>query len=387
MRSATQSILFFRFPYESAYGGEEKVHLQMAKIFCSEKKIPLLLGSCNTLQKLFHQENFLAWNIPMIKDITSKKTILISIVTVPLFFLLGLYIFPFFKYKYNTRQIICMTYIEKVIWTPLALLFGYKVFWSHHAPLGDWFYNNPYSWLWKFFSSRVRIITPSKSIKNELKNFLEKNKKHNQKKSLKAENIQCVYNPITVLGSQEKNKKKSDKNNYQYYKHKIGTASRLSSEKNIQMVLLVAKKFPDILFSIAGTGSESIALHAYAKKNDIKNIEFLGFIPQESMKKFFQSLDLFLLPSLKEPFGLVAGEAMYCGIPVLVSDVDGIGEVVGKYGEYFNPESLHSLESQIQNFLNLSAEEQKNRGAKGKNHIIENFSFQRFEKKIKKVFA
>jgi glycosyltransferase involved in cell wall biosynthesis len=49
-------------------------------------------------------------------------------------------------------------------------------------------------------------------------------------------------------------------------------------------------------------------------------VRFLGFVNQSQLPSVYRAADLFVLPSLFEPFGLVVNEAMLCGLPVAVSD-------------------------------------------------------------------
>lgn len=57
-------------------------------------------------------------------------------------------------------------------------------------------------------------------------------------------------------------------------------------------------------------------------------------IPEEEMGKFYEGLDLFVLPSTNslEAYGMVQVEAMLCGVPVVASDLFGVRTIVQKTG-------------------------------------------------------
>ncbi|OQA08810.1 MAG: Glycogen synthase [Firmicutes bacterium ADurb.Bin373] len=58
------------------------------------------------------------------------------------------------------------------------------------------------------------------------------------------------------------------------------------------------------------------------------NTEFLGFLQEEQRNYYLRQADVAVFPSLYEPFGIVALEAMAAQIPVIVSDTGGLSEVV-----------------------------------------------------------
>jgi len=72
-------------------------------------------------------------------------------------------------------------------------------------------------------------------------------------------------------------------------------------------------------------------------------VTFLG--QQDEVAGLFSVADLFLLPSAKESFGLVALEAMACGVPVIASRVGGLPEVIGdkQAGFLYPPERLDRM--------------------------------------------
>lgn len=90
---------------------------------------------------------------------------------------------------------------------------------------------------------------------------------------------------------------------------------RLIECKNLKFLV---KTFNDLgkPLTIVGKGELEDELKAMAKSN----ITFLGFIDNEKLKSIYQAHDVFILPSKSEPWGLVVEEALYWGLPVIVSD-------------------------------------------------------------------
>jgi glycosyltransferase involved in cell wall biosynthesis len=80
-------------------------------------------------------------------------------------------------------------------------------------------------------------------------------------------------------------------------------------------------KVPNSFLVFAGDGPERNNLERRAVELGIEDrVRFLGFLNQSQLPSAYRAADLFVLPSLFEPFGLVVNEAMLCGLPVAVSD-------------------------------------------------------------------
>ncbi len=72
-------------------------------------------------------------------------------------------------------------------------------------------------------------------------------------------------------------------------------------------------------------------------------VRFLGFVPIETLRAFYQTASAFVFPSLYEGFGLPPLEAMACGTPVVCSSVSSLPEVVGEAAVIVNPENVFDI--------------------------------------------
>jgi glycosyltransferase involved in cell wall biosynthesis len=84
-------------------------------------------------------------------------------------------------------------------------------------------------------------------------------------------------------------------------------------------------------------------------------IIFTGYVTEEEMICLYNGAKIFVYPSLYEGFGLPPLEAMACGVPVIVSNVSSLPEVVGDAALMFSPESFVELKDKIQELLNDQA--------------------------------
>lgn len=111
----------------------------------------------------------------------------------------------------------------------------------------------------------------------------------------------------------------------------IGYLGRLEPHKGIDDLLhataLLLPIQPNLHVEISGDGPERPSLEALAQALGIANhVHFLGRVPNAA--NFLRQLDIFVLPSRFEAFGLVAAEAMAVGTPVIVTNAGGLPEVV-----------------------------------------------------------
>lgn len=108
---------------------------------------------------------------------------------------------------------------------------------------------------------------------------------------------------------------------------------RLVREKGVQVLIdavpNILKYRPDTKFIIAGKGPYESALKIQAAGLGIGNrVYFTGYINDDLRNSLYNQSAVAVFPSLYEPFGIVALEAMAARAPVVVSDTGGLGEIV-----------------------------------------------------------
>lgn len=110
---------------------------------------------------------------------------------------------------------------------------------------------------------------------------------------------------------------------------------------------------------------------------------FTGFMPDEDTPFVFAGTEAFVLPSLYEGFGIPVVDAMACGIPVIVSNVSSLPEVVGDAGLLVDPKSV----TQIEQAIRLISTDKKLRDRLSKKALLQskNFSWKKMAKDVIKV--
>jgi glycosyltransferase involved in cell wall biosynthesis len=108
---------------------------------------------------------------------------------------------------------------------------------------------------------------------------------------------------------------------------------RVTLQKGPDYFLYAAKKVlehdPNVKFIIAGSGDmEPFIIEKAAELGISKNVLFAGFLQGNDVDKAYKMADLYVMPSVSEPFGITALEAIRNGTPILISKQSGVSEVV-----------------------------------------------------------
>ena len=106
------------------------------------------------------------------------------------------------------------------------------------------------------------------------------------------------------------------------------------------------------LVIIGDTISQYPAVRQAVIKSRVEHaVRFLGFVPFETLRCFYEYAAAFVFPSRHEGFGLPPLEAMACGTPVVTSNVSSLPEVVGDAAVLVNPENVFDIARGIREVL------------------------------------
>ncbi len=130
----------------------------------------------------------------------------------------------------------------------------------------------------------------------------------------------------------------------------VGSIGSLTSQKNYTTLIDIANELPkhNFKFRIAGVGPRRKKLELEAEDQKLKNIEFLGRV--DHIPSFLEDVDIYIQPSSWEGLCITVIEAMAAGLPIVGSDVGGIGMNVkrSKCGYVYHPNDVSGFVEAIE---------------------------------------
>lgn len=163
----------------------------------------------------------------------------------------------------------------------------------------------------------------------------------------------------------------------------IGVVSRLEPIKGMDLVVPafaeVLKEFPEVRLLVVGDGSLRATMEQQAiELGCADRITWVGRQPQEELSHWYEQMDIVLMPSRSEGFGLTAIEAMANGCVVVASNVGGLPEVVrdGVCGLLHRSEDVHDMAEKM--CVLLGDNELYNRIRTQALCEVEKYSFERY---------
>ncbi|MEO6327874.1 MAG: glycosyltransferase, partial [Ginsengibacter sp.] len=170
------------------------------------------------------------------------------------------------------------------------------------------------------------------------------------------------------------------------------TLTRISSrerykgyDKVLQAMAKIRVKNPAIHYVLAGSYDieEKAYIDALVKKRDLtKNISMPGYIPDEEVANHFAIADMYVMPSMKEGFGIVFIEAMYYGLPVIAGNLDGSVDALcnGRLGLLVNPFDVNEIQAAIEKIL-----ADRNAYNPNKELLMKNFSYTTYKNNLENI--
>jgi glycosyltransferase involved in cell wall biosynthesis len=153
-------------------------------------------------------------------------------------------------------------------------------------------------------------------------------------------------------------------------------------EKNLKFLLDVFSELrEDLNLELLLIGSGDSTLQIY----ESSRIKFKGYLDKEAKVSVMQTAHVLILPSLREPWGLVVNEALALGMPVALSTSVGATDMVDKNGVVFHPNNKDELKNAIEFFI--KNKENIARMSKRSLEIYQGYTIERAAAVVSEVFS
>lgn len=202
----------------------------------------------------------------------------------------------------------------------------------------------------------ARILAVSQFTKNEIEKLFR----------IPEERIEVVYNAIDerfLHGHASDADREMIAERYQVTYPFVLYAGAIRPHKNVVRIIEAFSalktqlekegQLPDLKLIVIG---DDLSSHPRLRRTVIRSgvqndVRFLGFVPIEVLRIFYDVAKVFVFPSLYEGFGLPPLEAMAHGTPVVASNTSSVPEVTGTAALLVNPENVFEIERGVQRAL------------------------------------
>ena len=209
------------------------------------------------------------------------------------------------------------------------------------------------------------------------RSFFGSSQLYDENYPLKKHNHFTIYNALPVSLPIIPEKRTADR------PMTIGVISRLEVIKGMDLVVpafaKVKASHPDVRLLIVGDGTLREQMEQQGQAANISDyVEFVGRQPQEALSQYYDRIDILLMPSRSEGFGLTAIEGMARGCVVVASRIGGLPEVVceGEVGLLHEAGNVDDLASKLI-YLCESPESWRRLSARAITYV-KRFGFDRF---------
>ncbi|WP_100629629.1 glycosyltransferase [Algoriphagus formosus] len=212
-----------------------------------------------------------------------------------------------------------------------------------------------------------------------------------EKTGVKKDKIRVVLNGLSLSEKKEESELDQIQEYLALLKNElvIGFVGRLFDDhKRVSDLIKAVKltKSDSLKVLIIGDGPDKKSLMALVNQFGLMDqVMFAGY--QSHNQNFYSMMDVLVVPSSREGFGLVAVEAMLHGLPVIATKVGGLQDIVldQETGYLVPPLSPESLAEKIQ-ILIEQPELRQEMGEKGKQRALEHFSAERYCREVENLY-
>lgn len=159
----------------------------------------------------------------------------------------------------------------------------------------------------------------------------------------------------------------------------------------IRAIDLIRKQISEVKLIVGGEGNLKGEYMKLAKSLKLdKQIDFMGFIKQEELVKYYNRCDVLVLPSIsskQEGFGVVLLEAMACAKPVVTTNITGLAEEIkeAQAGIVIEPKNVNSLSEAIVEILRDQNSAQA-MGRRARQLVEKEYSWNNVARKIERLY-
>jgi glycosyltransferase involved in cell wall biosynthesis len=270
----------------------------------------------------------------------------------------------YFEFRTIVRRLRCdLVHIPHLYWLPRSLSCPYVVtvhdlleFMSRARGFSELRRSLHFQLTNRVLRKAARILAVSEFSKSEIEKLF----------GVQSRRVEVVHNAIDerfLRGHANDAERQMIAQRYQVTYPFLLYAGRISPHKNLIRIIeafsaLRAElekddKYPDLRLIIIG---DDLSGHPDVRRAVIRGgvqneVRFLGFVPIEVLRIFYDEAKVFVFPSLYEGFGLPPLEAMAHGTPVVTSNASSLPEVVGKAAVLVNPENVFEIMRAIHRVL------------------------------------
>jgi UDP-glucose:(heptosyl)LPS alpha-1,3-glucosyltransferase len=194
-----------------------------------------------------------------------------------------------------------------------------------------------------------QVITNSHLVKNEIV----------QEFAYPEEKISVVYNGLSAARSAlAPNAREQARRRWGLNQPTVLFAGSGWGRKGLRYAIQAVRGLPSVQLIVAGSGKKP--------SNPPKNVVFLG--PIDDMSQAFVAADVFVLPTIYDPFSNACLEALSFGLPVITTTANGFSEIIipGIHGETIDrPNNVDALRAAIESWSDPEKRSQASNACKG----------------------